>query len=91
LVGDVAQLTEYDVASPASVAATITAIDLLTGIITATLSAAPPAGTITLEYRNAPDVITQQERYAFIALEDGASGNVIQFASGNAPPRQFAS
>lgn len=90
-VGDVAQLTEYDVASPASVAATITAIDLLTGIITATLSAAPPAGTLTLEYRNAPDVVAQQEKYAFIALEDGATGNVIEFASGDAPPRQFAS
>ena len=91
LVGDEAQLTEYDVASPASVAATITAIDLLTGIITATLSVAPPAGTLTLEYRGAADVVAQQERYAFIALDDGASGNVIEFASGNAPPRQFAS
>jgi hypothetical protein len=84
-------LTQYDTATPSSVNATITAIDALTGVITATLSASPPAGTLTLEYRNAPDVVASQERYAFIALEDGAGGNVIEFASGNVAPRQFAS
>lgn len=90
-VGDIARLTQYDTATPSSVNATITAIDALTGVITATLSASPPAGTLTLEYRNAPDVVASQERYAFIALEDGAGGNVIEFASGNVAPRQFAS
>ncbi len=90
-VGDEAKLVQYNVTSPTSVNATITAIDPGTGVITATLSAAPPSGTLTLEYRNAPDVVVAQERYAFIALEDGAGGNVIEFASGNVPPRQFAS
>ena len=90
-VGDAAELTQYDAVTPTAVVATITAIDQLTQTVTATLSGAPPAGTLTLEYRGAADVAAQQERYAFIALEDGASGNVIEFASGNAPPRQFAS
>ena len=90
-VGDAAELTQYDAVTPTAVVATITAIDQLTQTVTATLSGAPPAGTLTLEYRGAADVVAQQERYAFIALEDGAGGNVIEFASGNAPPRQFAS
>jgi len=90
-VGDEAELLQYDTAAPTSVTATITAVDVFTSTVTATLSAAPPSGTLTLEYRDAPNVIAQQERYAFIALEDGTGGNVIEFASGNVPPRQFAS
>jgi hypothetical protein len=90
-VGDAAELTQYDAVTPTAVVATITAIDQLTQTVTATLSGAPPAGTLTLEYRGAADVVAQQERYAFIALEDGAGGNVISFASGDVSPRQFAS
>lgn len=90
-VGDECQLTQYDTAAPSSVTASITAIDLGLLTITATLSGAPPSGTLTLEYRTAQYVAMQQERYAFISLEDGAGGNVIEFASGNVAPRQFAS
>jgi hypothetical protein len=89
--GDVIQVTQYDTASPTSVTGTVTAVDAVTDTVTATLSGAAPSGTLTLEYRTATFVAAQQERYAFIALEDGAGGNVIEFTSGNAAPRQFAS
>ena len=91
LVNDIIQVTQYDATSPTSVTGTVTAVDAVTRTVTATLSGAAPSGTLTLEYRSATLVATQQERYAFIALEDGAGGNVIEFASGNVPPRQFAS
>lgn len=89
--GDVIQVTQYDATSPTSVTGTVTTVTPSTRTVRATLSGAAPSGTLTLEYRSATVVATQQERYAFIALEDGAGGNVIGFASGNVAPRQFAS
>lgn len=89
--GDVIQVTQYDATSPTSVTGTVTTVTVGTRTVRATLSGAAPAGTLTLEYRPAQNVVAQQERYAFIALEDGAGGNVIEFTSGNVAPRQFAS
>ena len=89
--GDVIQVTQYNATSPTSVTGTVTTVTPSTRTVRATLSGAAPSGTLTLEYRSATLVAAQQERYAFIALEDGAGGNVIEFASGNVPPRQFAS
>lgn len=90
-VDDIVRLTQYDTAAPTSTSATITAVTPSTRTIRATLGGGVPSGTLTLEYRTAQFVDVQQERYAFIALEDGAGGNVIEFASGNVAPRQFAS
>ena len=89
-VGDGITLMQYNVAAPTSVTGTITAVDNLTQTVTATLSGAPPAGTLTLEYRSAEFVATQQQRYAFIANDD-AGGNIIEFSGFDASPRQFAS
>jgi hypothetical protein len=89
--GDVIQVTQYNATSPTSVTGTVTTVTPSTRTVRATLSGAAPSGTLTLEYRSATLVAAQQERYAFIALEDGAGGNVIEFASGNVAPRQFAS
>ena len=90
-VDDIVQLTQYNNAAPTSVTGTVTVVTPSTRTVRATLSGAAPSGTLTLEYRTAQFVDAQQERYAFIALEDGAGGNVIEFASGNVAPRQFAS
>lgn len=90
-IDDVIQVTQYDAAAPTSVTGTVTLVTTSTRTVRATLSGAAPSGTLTLEYRTADLVAAQQERYAFIALEDGAGGNVIEFASGNVAPRQFAS
>jgi hypothetical protein len=90
-IGDVIQVSQYDATSPTSVTGTVTTVDAITRTVTATLSGAAPSGTLTLEYRSATVVAAQQERYAFIALEDGTGGNVIEFTSGNVAPRQFAS
>ena len=89
-VGDAAELTQYDAVTPTAVVATITAIDQLTQTVTATLSGAPPSGTLTLEYRPAEFVAAQQQKYAYIANDD-AGGNIIEFATENVAARQFAS
>jgi len=89
-IGDAVRIATYDNATPASAPLVVTAVDFGTLTVTATLtSGAIPTGTRTLEYDAASVVQTSQERYAFIAV--GAPDNNIPFASGNAPPRQFAS
>jgi hypothetical protein len=89
-VNDVIEVWQYDTALPTNRTGTITAVTPSTRTVRAVLNAAPASGTLTLEYRAATLVVAQQEKYAFIAVDD-AGGNVIEFASGNQPPRQFAS
>ncbi len=89
-VNDVIEVWQYDTALPTNRTGTITAVTPSTRTVRAVLNAAPASGTLTLEYRAATLVVAQQEKYAFIAVDD-AGGNVIEFASGDQPPRQFAS
>jgi hypothetical protein len=83
-------IATYDNATPSAAELTVTTVTVSTRTVRATLTAGTiPTGTRTLEYEAASVVQTSQERYAFIAV--GAPDNNIPFASGNAPPRQFAS